>query len=748
MSNKVYIRLVSIILAAISFVLFQCTGAEQNSTNTGISGITFSEVRTASDRIIVAYFCGNTDNYEAIDISNTTDWKINGKPAEAVHQYVTCVSGEPQPDIKEGWPQVDWSEFHIYLETDKLVNGKKYTIDTPYGKKRFKFNDRKVFCESIKVNQVGYSALARTRYANFAIWLGTGGGRKLEGSLPDYTVINTKGKSVAKGTVKEVGEDASAGGFVYRIDLSAVPEGGPYVVTVNGIGSSYQFGVGGDFTKKLAYTIFRAQYLQRCGCPIPEYRVNPCHTIVYDVDGPIGEANVAVVGDEPSFKCYGGYHDAADADRRAYHMSNPMINLMIYETFPEYFTDGQFHIPGDFDADYNILNYENNIPDIIDEAIWGTLIWEYLQNEDGTIHFGTETLGYPEPFDAPMDHDSKKYGTVRIDNRATCPAAGLFMHLARIIKPYNPQKSAELIERADRAFKAGMDPQKSTEIQTRMKDLGERISSTAVNTMAEPEQLYYHIQRYLLTQDKADHDRIRSLYTIADGMKDNLYQTPGYSLNDNRFDNPAYIMSYILEKEVPTDPEIVAFFKTALKNAADANIEELRAHAFPVGNNPDGRAWGHNVRQPQYAAAPLLYWQLTKDQAYFDAASELMDYKLGLNPIGICYVTELASTYGVVNFHSRESAHTRKIGLGQRPGYTPFGPGLIPRPSLNYNASVNGGVIPAFSELPKERLYVDNMAIINFNEFTIFETLHYDALYTILAGGGKWNNQEPYKSKK
>ncbi len=46
--------------------------------------------------------------------------------------------------------------------------------------------------------------------------------------------------------------------------------------------------------------------------------------------------------------CYGGYHDAGDADRRAYHMENPVLNLMIYEAFPEYFTDGQYNIPGDF----------------------------------------------------------------------------------------------------------------------------------------------------------------------------------------------------------------------------------------------------------------------------------------------------------------------------------------------------------------------------------------------------------------
>ena len=43
--------------------------------------------------------------------------------------------------------------------------------------------------------------------------------------------------------------------------------------------------------------------------------------------------------------------------------------------------------------------------------------------------------------------------------------------------------------------------------------------------------------------------------------------------------------------------------------------------------------FGHNVRNPQYAAAPFLQWLLSKEQKYFDAASELMDYKTGLNPL-------------------------------------------------------------------------------------------------------------------
>lgn len=660
-----------------------------------VANVRLEQIRTASDRVIVLYFKGDTLDVDAIDISHPEQWTINGLPAATIYKYVT---------------EADACDHHIYLETAKLKEGAKYKLGTPYGEYSFIFSEKSTFCEAIKTNQVGYSALSKKRFANFAIWLGTGGSRKIEGELPEYRVVDQKsGDRMAAGKLVEWGEDQSSGDHVYRIDLSDVPEGGPYRLIVKGFGVSHPFGVGGEFAKELAYISFRGQYLQRCGCPIekPEIRQKACHTRVYDVDGPIGEANIVVKGDEPVFACYGGYHDAGDADRRAYHLINPIVNLMIYEAFPETFFDGQFDIPGEFDEEYNIVSYTNQIPDILDEAAWGTLVWEYLQNEDGSVHFGTETKGYPEPFDAPMDQDDKKYGTVKTDPRATCTSAGLFLHLARLLKPYQPEHAEELVNRAEKAMEYGKED------------------------MADPEKLYFYIQKYLLTGDEEAHEQVKALYSIADSLSWHLFRTQGYSLNDVHFDNPAYIFSYIIEKERPTDPVVVDHFRKALKALADSNIAMLEAHAYPVGTNSDGGGWGRNIRQPVYAAAPMLYWSLTKEQQYLDAASELMDYKVGLNPIGISYVTGLGYQQ-VHNPHDRESAYTKKLGWGPKPGITIFGPGISGwwhRPKM----------IPQATALSRERLFADNRRAIYYTEFTIFECMTHDALYTVLAGGGKWN---------
>jgi len=316
------------------------------ATASAEAALTLKEIRTASNNVLVAYFKGTTIKADEVDTAALSSWKLNGQPATAINKFVT---------------EADACDHHVYLQVPALVNGTRYTLQTPHGDTTFVFDDHKVFCESIKTNQNAYCALSKVRYANFAVWLGDGGAKQISESLPTYSVFRlSSGETIAQGTLEEIGKDASSGDFVYRIDLSAVPEGGPYKIAVNGYGCSYPFGVGGDFSRRLAHVSFRSLYHQRCGCPVKapfawDIKMNPCHTTIYKTNQPIGEARLVVVGNEPTFTAYGGYHDAGDADRRTYHMDVTASLLTTYEAFPQLLTDEQYNIPDKFDEKYNIL---------------------------------------------------------------------------------------------------------------------------------------------------------------------------------------------------------------------------------------------------------------------------------------------------------------------------------------------------------------------------------------------------------
>ena len=667
-----------------------------------------TEIRTASNNFLVAYYKSDIVKADEVDTNDLSLWKLNGQPVAAINKFVT---------------EADACDHHIYLQVPVLVNGVSYKLETPYGEKAFVFDDKKIFCESIKTNQNAYSALSKVRYANFAIWLGDGGSKQINGDLPAYRVFEVStGRQVTQGTLKEIGQDESSGDFVYRIDLSEVPEGGPYKISVKGYGCSYPFGVGSDFSRRLAYISFRSLYHQRCGCPVKEpyawnIRMKPCHTTIYDTNAPIGEARLRVHGNETTFTAYGGYHDAGDADRRTYHMDVTSTLLTTYEAFPKLFTDDQYNIPDKFDDKFNILGKGNEIPDIIDEAEWGAMFWEYMQASSGAIHWGTETYQY-SPF-TTYDKETKRFGTEVLDTRTAGFAAGMFMHMARIIKPYKPDRAEELRKHAEMAFKAA----------------GQRIRTT--------HHLYYAVQKYLLTGDEDAHQTVKDLAENGARYVDTFNGPPESFAGSNFSRRPdgwltSFFYSYIIEKNRPTDPAVVEQFKAVLKAAADKAIEYLQGNAYPVGTPMNLRWWGSNTAQGQYAYPCLLYWGLTKEQKYIDAVSQLMDYDQGLNPLGKCYVCGIGFNR-VHNPHDRESAYTIEQGWGPRPGILVFGPGGRGR----------GTSVPDVRTLARERRYIDNLPSIQWNEFTVYQSLCFPAaVYPVLAQGGKWDDtKDPFATK-
>ena len=80
--------------------------------------LTFREIRTAADNVIELFYVSDTLDVNEVDISDPAQWKVNGQPALAVNRVAAAA---------------DQCDNFIYLTVPTLENGKKYTIDTPYG---------------------------------------------------------------------------------------------------------------------------------------------------------------------------------------------------------------------------------------------------------------------------------------------------------------------------------------------------------------------------------------------------------------------------------------------------------------------------------------------------------------------------------------------------------------------------------------------------------------------------------------
>ncbi|MGD0744428.1 MAG: glycoside hydrolase family 9 protein [Verrucomicrobiota bacterium] len=719
--------------AATNYTLAGASGTVTVLSSAPQTSIGITEIRTASPTELVAFYTYTNVTgpvwqtvypTNLVTTSQPSKWTLNGTPVQAINgAFVT---------------EANSVEYHIYLQVPQLINGTYYTLVTPYSTNSFVFQDSQILCESIKVNQNGYSALATSRYANLAIWLGTGGPQQISGSMPTYTVVSAfTGQQVASGTLSNFtsgGADSSSGDYVYRIDLSSVPAGGPYRIVVSGYGCSYPFGVGGDFSRRLGYVAFRALYYQRCGCPIVQpyayanIRPTPCHTAIYDNQSPdspsTGSINTSTSGTK--LFVHGGYHDAGDSQKNPYALLVPITLMTAYEVFPGAFTTNQFNIPATFDANYNITGGYNGIPDILNEVNWGLMLYTNLQSTPneavGAVAFGTASNNEP-PWGINYDQDTLTYSTEVATGWSSGLAAGAFMHFARLIQPYNPTLSAVFHADAVAAYAA------------------------AGSGATYQHQLYYNIEKYLMDGDTTSSNNIKNLYTHVSGFTSSWHdEAGGFATDNGNIWTASYFMSYIVATNRPTDPTVVAYFKNILQTTADEQVAYVNGDAYPSGwpanVNPSSYNWnwgGAFTSQGEFAYPCLMEWAVSGQQQYINAVCALMDYDQGLNPIGKCYMTGIGFNR-TWNPEERESSYAVQQGMGgPHPGITSYGP------ANNGNSWIAAQIPPALS-LPRERMWVDDLGDTQWGEFTDYQNEAWPAaIYPVLAQSGVWSpTQEPF----
>ena len=325
---------------------------------------TVVSVGTASPTVIVVVI--EAAQLEGPPSQAPASWLVDAVPPVAVGRWSHPRHAKPDLTPADALTM----RHHLYLELSApLVSGKTYELTTPLGVQSLAFDDARTPCESIKVNQVGYSGDSKVRRALLELFLGDLGARPLTSPVP-YRVISADGAIVAQG----VSAPRPAAPAVHALDLAAVPAGGPYRVTVTGWGASHPFGVGPGPRALIARVHARGLYHQRCGIALEKRFTDhdraTCHGTVQVTDA---EPPGFIKLDGPARPIHGGWHDAGDFDRRPSHTIVPAYLLAFCETFPDRTWDGQLGIP----------ESGNGIPDLLDEALWGVALYENLQEPDG-----------------------------------------------------------------------------------------------------------------------------------------------------------------------------------------------------------------------------------------------------------------------------------------------------------------------------------------------------------------------------
>ena len=349
--------------------------------------------------------------------------------------------------------------------------------------------DSAVPSKIFKLNQVGNGANQKKKYAYMGAWLGSCGALPLKHLAGKEFEIkrSSDGKTVYKGILKMRRDDPEyqgkipfTGEEVLELDYSNFNTPGKYYFYVDGIGRSMEFAIGAETLSEAFYIHARGLYHKRCGIakrqPFTAWESPVCHLQVYTGTFP-GNAEHYRKGKDieegfvrkfqrievkhfelikrnssslsrKKYTAPGGWHDAADYDRRPHHLRIVSDLATVYLMKPENFIDGQLNIP----------ESGNGIPDILDEAAWGVKHLLAVQQDNGGVGTWFETTGHPQAGEGLPDQDKYIYYVSAPSRNGTLEYAAAVSTLALAMKKAGAVKEAEkFLKSAVKAWKFTLD---------------------------------------------------------------------------------------------------------------------------------------------------------------------------------------------------------------------------------------------------------------------------------------------------
>ena len=588
--------------------------------------------------------------------------------------------------------------FHCFLELERpLGRGEAIAVTMPMGEKaEFVYREEEPSA-LFKINQVGYMPDAR-KYAYLGAWLGTAGPMRLHARLDGKSfrlADAASGRTVFTGMLKKrMADPVNAAGApftgeeVLELDFSGFTAPGRYYLAVDGVGRSGEFRIGRDTMAEAFYIHARGLYHQRCGIargkPHTNWPARACHPHCfrgnfppedrhyskgpdkrpwgfYTADGKSISVNhfLLIRQNEPSapekLEVSGGWHDAADWDRRPQHLGIVGDLAAVYLLKPENFIDGQLNLP----------ESGNGIPDILDEALWGMEHLRRKQQADGGVGTWVETVRHPTPADGCSADDALPYYLSCATRNSTLEYAAYASELALALRRAGAAEKAEEYRRSaarawDFAMRKERPPVRSYRYNKRTvfyreepEPAPELVLKTALNL-----HLLGKEHRYLLAAEQAAGAAEKAM------KKEGWRWSPLFWIELEIFSYD----SVVLEK-------LRGARRRSLLREAETMLEQQEKN-YPVRiawfgpKNPwvHTMSWGtcHPLRR---ARTLIAAHAMTGDRAFLDAACLANDFHNGANPSGSSMTSGLGRVYPVrfLDLNSYADGVAEFV-----PGITPF----------------------------------------------------------------------------
>ena len=588
------------------------------------------------------------------------------------------------------------------------------------------FSDRYLQTPVIQLNQVGYNPRATERYAYLSGWMGDGGRLALDG-FPANAEVLADGADPLLSRATAVADlpvtvrralDSDAATEVREINLARVPAAAAvrYRVRLPGVGVSWPTAISEQAAFKAFFTVTRALFHNRWGGNLAtnftEWSRPADHPTVFTAESTnmyeMYPPDTPQTGPRP---LAGGHHDAGDFDQQLTHTKIPELLMRAYEVAPEAFVDGQLILP----------ESGNGIPDLLDEALWNVAAWEQLQGPDGGVRMGVESYTHP-PNQGVLAHtDMLPYWTYGVSPHHTARCSGLFAQAARLVAPFNPSRSTQLLRRATNAFHYATN-----------------------HSAAGAALLWGASELYRLTGEAGYRRTAETIW--SSNWTDGSFPFAHLQLDNSDFREniniPAdYWMGYLTASN--TSAVIAGQQRHLIDLFAQFKAEEIHTEHAHRNSRPEGYSFGfgqgtivEKYLDPIYARLQFPDVAPGEQQQGFDALSLAADFVLGGNPNGLVYFSGLGTRRVEEPLHLDSLAFI-KLGQGPIPGIPAYGPSdEIYCDTCDWTEATRAAFHPGYMTLPRARRFGDNRLLIVNTEFSTWECMAPHAeLFAVLMRG-------------
>ena len=512
-----------------------------------------------------------------------------------------------------------------------------------------------------KVNQVGY-APEQPKFVYLGAWLGPKlGAWRPKAPLSGWEVVESGTRKVVYTSAEPPAvrvPDATnkegtlfTGEETYEMDVSSITNEGTYFVRVPGVGRSDDFRIWSGAAEDAFRVHMGGLYQKRCGIaktePYTHWTAGACHTNVVrgtfapeEGSLPKGVRWFDVIAQNTDWKkgeriaVSGGWHDAADYDRRPAHLNIVNDLCAVYLMKPSNFRDGQLAIPEN----------ANGIPDILDEAEWGLRHLLAVQQANGGVGTWIETTGHPVPGNV-AERDTMRYAV----SRATRGSSLAYAAHAALLARCHPAFRERYLDSAKRAWNFAMktNPSRETFFLSKKKGLFSREERTVVwdesKTLPALALAKAAVNLAALTGDTSYLDELekRREEALADFKKNEW--TWG-------------ALSFAGESALGLPPDVSWLTKEwerKLVHRADDMVKQVNeAYAYRCPWWFPGKGWCHAMSWGQShplrrAQTLIAAHAATGKDKFLVAAYAALDFHNGCNPQGTTLTSGLGRVYPV-----------------------------------------------------------------------------------------------------